>query len=62
MRILHAGNDHVAVALLSRNNHPTEDEIIEFMNGNICRCGCYARIISAIQRAADPVAKTGAAK
>ena len=46
-----------AVALLDRNHHPTEDAIVEFMNGNICRCGCYSRIISAIQKAAKlPVA------
>jgi aerobic-type carbon monoxide dehydrogenase small subunit (CoxS/CutS family) len=32
------------------------------MNGNICRCGCYAQIINAIQKAADMLAKTGAAK
>lgn len=51
-----------AVALLSRNNHPTQDEIIEFMNGNICRCGCYARIIRAIQRAAETPVGTGSAR
>jgi isoquinoline 1-oxidoreductase subunit alpha len=49
-----------AVALLARNNQPTQDEIIDFMNGNICRCGCYARIIRAIQRAAEkPVGTRG---
>lgn len=41
-----------AVALLNRNHHPTQDEIIDFMNGNICRCGTYSRIISAIQTVA----------
>jgi aerobic-type carbon monoxide dehydrogenase small subunit (CoxS/CutS family) len=44
-----------AAALLSRHNQPTQDEIIDLMNGNICRCGCYARIITAIQRAAETV-------
>lgn len=41
-----------AVALLDRNHHPTQNEIIDFMDGNICRCGTYSRIISAIQAAA----------
>jgi aerobic-type carbon monoxide dehydrogenase small subunit (CoxS/CutS family) len=41
-----------AVALVSRNHHPTQREIIDFMDGNICRCGVYSRIISAIQKAA----------
>ena len=38
-----------AVALLKRKARPTRDEIIEHMNGNVCRCGTYERIISAIQ-------------
>jgi len=49
-----------AVALLNRNQLrnqnrnqiPTPNEIVDFMDGNICRCGVYSRIISAIQRAA----------
>lgn len=41
-----------AVALLQRNLMPTEKEIIDFMDGNVCRCGTYPRIIRAIQRAA----------
>ncbi|MAM76560.1 (2Fe-2S)-binding protein [uncultured Tistrella sp.] len=41
-----------AAALLRRNAHPTRDQIVEHMDGNICRCGTYVRIISAIQRAA----------
>lgn len=38
-----------ASALLSRNAKPTRDEIITRMNGNICRCGVYQRIVEAIQ-------------
>jgi aerobic-type carbon monoxide dehydrogenase small subunit (CoxS/CutS family) len=38
-----------AAGLLSRNPKPARDEIIEGMNGNICRCGTYQRIIDAIQ-------------
>jgi aerobic-type carbon monoxide dehydrogenase small subunit (CoxS/CutS family) len=41
-----------ASALLKSNPDPTEQEIIHFMEGNICRCGVYRRIIAAIQRAA----------
>ncbi len=41
-----------AVALLADNPHPSEQEIVRYMNGNVCRCGTYARIISAIQQAA----------
>jgi isoquinoline 1-oxidoreductase subunit alpha len=41
-----------AAALLASNKNPTRDEIVAHMDGNICRCGTYLRIISAIQRAA----------
>jgi isoquinoline 1-oxidoreductase subunit alpha len=41
-----------AAALLKSNPKPTREEIVEHMDGNICRCGTYVRIISAIQRAA----------
>jgi nicotinate dehydrogenase subunit A len=41
-----------AVALLQRNPEPTESEIVDFMDGNLCRCGTYPRIIGAIQNAA----------
>jgi aerobic-type carbon monoxide dehydrogenase small subunit (CoxS/CutS family) len=38
-------------ALLRRNPDPSEEEIVRFMEGNICRCGTYRRIIAAIQQA-----------
>lgn len=38
--------------LLAKNAQPTDDEIIEAMDGNICRCGTYQRILSAIRHAA----------
>jgi aerobic-type carbon monoxide dehydrogenase small subunit (CoxS/CutS family) len=41
-----------SVSLLAEKPKPTRDEIIEGMNGNICRCGTYSRIIAAIQQAA----------
>ncbi|WP_019143347.1 (2Fe-2S)-binding protein [Noviherbaspirillum massiliense] len=41
-----------AVALLKRNPRPTDAEIDEAMNGNICRCGTYNRIHAAIKKVA----------
>jgi isoquinoline 1-oxidoreductase alpha subunit len=41
-----------AAALVARNKNPSRAEIVEHMNGNICRCGTYSKIIAAIQRAA----------
>lgn len=41
-----------AAALLKINPQPTRQQIVEHMDGNICRCGTYGRIISAIERAA----------
>src|SRR5215813_10230732 len=38
-----------AAGLLKKTAKPTRDEIIEGMNGNICRCGTYQRVIHAIQ-------------
>jgi isoquinoline 1-oxidoreductase alpha subunit len=44
-----------AAALLAKNKAPTRDQIVRHMDGNICRCGTYNRIVSAIQRAAKEV-------
>ena len=41
-----------AVGLLQKNPKPTEAEIVAGMNGHICRCGTYPRIVQAIQSAA----------
>ncbi len=51
-----------AVALLQRNPSPNENEIVNFMDGNVCRCGTYPRIVSAIQNAAKATAASSAAK
>jgi isoquinoline 1-oxidoreductase alpha subunit len=40
-----------AAALLKQNPKPSREQIVEHMNGNICRCGTYGRIVRAIQRA-----------
>jgi isoquinoline 1-oxidoreductase subunit alpha len=52
-----------AVALLMENPHPSEAQIIDAMDGNLCRCGTYNRIRAAIQMAAAkiPMTKTGGA-
>ena len=42
-----------AAALLRANPRPSRDEIVEEMNGNICRCNNYTRIIAAIRKVAD---------
>jgi isoquinoline 1-oxidoreductase alpha subunit len=41
-----------AAELLAKNPKPSRAQIIEHMDGNICRCGTYHRIIAAIERAA----------
>jgi len=42
-----------AVSFLRENPHPTDAEIVRGMNGNICRCGTYPRIVAAVRRAAS---------
>jgi len=41
-----------AATLLAKNKKPTREQIVQHMNGNICRCGTYQRIVKAVQRAA----------
>ena len=44
-----------AVALVEKNQDPSEQEIIQAMEGNLCRCGTYTRIKTAIRQAAQEV-------
>jgi isoquinoline 1-oxidoreductase subunit alpha len=44
-----------AAALLAKNRKPTRQQIVQHMNGHLCRCGTYNRIISAIERASKEV-------
>jgi isoquinoline 1-oxidoreductase alpha subunit len=44
-----------AVALVEKNSNPSEDDIIQAMEGNLCRCGTYTRIKQAIYQAAEEV-------
>jgi isoquinoline 1-oxidoreductase subunit alpha len=41
-----------AAELLAKTKRPTRDQIVAHMDGNICRCGTYPRIVRAIERAA----------
>jgi isoquinoline 1-oxidoreductase alpha subunit len=41
-----------AASLLAENRTPTDAEIHEAMAGNVCRCGCYERIVAAVRQAA----------
>lgn len=41
-----------ASALLAQNPNPSDEEIANYMSGNVCRCGTYPRIKKAIKRAA----------
>ncbi len=41
-----------AAELLAANPKPSRDEIVKHMDGNICRCGTYPRIVAAVERAA----------
>jgi aerobic-type carbon monoxide dehydrogenase small subunit (CoxS/CutS family) len=42
------------VALLRKNTKPTRDEIVQYMQKNVCRCGTYERIVKAIEIASQP--------
>jgi isoquinoline 1-oxidoreductase alpha subunit len=48
-----AGQIMSAAALLQHTPHPTDEQINDAMNGNLCRCGTYVRIRAAIHKAAE---------
>ena len=48
-----------AVGLLSKEPEPAREEIIRYMDGNICRCGTYTRIVAAIEQAAKVMKGSG---
>jgi isoquinoline 1-oxidoreductase alpha subunit len=47
------------VALLQKNPNPSSADIVKGMNGNICRCGAYQRIMAAIKDAAKTIREGG---
>ena len=46
-----AGQIMMAASLLAVKPHPTDEEILDAMSGNLCRCGTYLRIRRAVRRA-----------
>jgi aerobic-type carbon monoxide dehydrogenase small subunit (CoxS/CutS family) len=49
-----------ATALLRDKRNPTDDQVLAYMNANVCRCGTYPRILAAIKRAAQTQPSGGA--
>ena len=49
-----------ALALLRVNPDPSADEVVAWMSGNLCRCGTYPKIVSAVLAAAPEIATRGA--
>lgn len=47
-----AGQIMQAASILAEKPNPTDQEILDGMAGNICRCGCYERIVAAVRQAA----------
>ena len=56
-----SGQIMTAASLLAKNSNPTDGDIDEVMRGNICRCGTYQTIRSAVHRAAEIKARGGKA-
>lgn len=56
-----SGQILTAAAFLQANPAPTEDEIVEAMANNYCRCGCYHRILQAVANAANQMTMTAGA-
>jgi aerobic-type carbon monoxide dehydrogenase small subunit (CoxS/CutS family) len=48
-----------ATSLLSERANPSDEQIVMAMNGNVCRCGTYPRIVDAVRRAAREAAQGG---
>jgi aerobic-type carbon monoxide dehydrogenase small subunit (CoxS/CutS family) len=47
-------------ALLAKNSNPSDAQIVDAMNGNMCRCGTYPRIIAAVKLAAQRMKRSAA--
>jgi len=48
-----------SVGLLRSNTNPSEADIVQFLQGNVCRCGTHPRIVEAIQHAAKMLQEGG---
>lgn len=51
-----SGQIMTAAAFLEENPAPSSEEIVEAMGQNYCRCGCYTRIFTAVEKAAEATA------
>jgi aerobic-type carbon monoxide dehydrogenase small subunit (CoxS/CutS family) len=47
------------VSLLQSNRHPSEEQIVQSLQGNICRCGTHPRIVAAVRKAAGLMQERG---
>ncbi len=50
-----AGQIMQAASLLAENPKPSDQEILDAMSANICRCGCYQRIVAAVRHASTGI-------
>lgn len=51
-----------ATALLAENPQPSDQQIVQALEGNLCRCTGYVNIVAAVRQASTLMASTGAAK
>ena len=54
------GQIMAAAALLERNPDPSEEEVVRWMSGNVCRCGTYPKIVRAVLAAAQEMRRVHA--
>ena len=48
-----------SVSLLQSNRNPTQEQIVQSLQGNLCRCGTHPRIIEAVRTAAARMQESG---
>src|SRR6266700_7145198 len=48
-----------SVGLLQTNSNPSQAEIVQFLQGNVCRCGTHPRVIEAVRQAAKMMQEHG---
>ena len=48
-----------SVALMEKNSNPTAADIVQSLQGNVCRCGAQPRIVAAVQQAAKVIRGRG---
>jgi aerobic-type carbon monoxide dehydrogenase small subunit (CoxS/CutS family) len=48
-----------SVGLLQTNANPTQAEVVQFLQGNVCRCGTHPRVMEAVRQAAKMMQERG---